>query len=174
MRSVRTVLAGAALAATTLLAAPAALAEDSDESRPVLSWEEKQAKAATPEGQQTWAEKQARAAAGEEPAASRAAEAAAAEEEDAAGETGQNVVEDAVEDAVGTAEGAVEEAVEDIGEEAAPRVEHRAPTGGVHAGGGGTAQLGTEPGAAAFVLLGGAVTAGAVVLHRRRSGLGAH
>ncbi|BFV55436.1 hypothetical protein KCMC57_up05400 [Kitasatospora sp. CMC57] len=56
MRSARTLLTGAALAATVLLAAPAAYAEDGATE---LTWEQKQAKAATTEGQKTWEEKQA-------------------------------------------------------------------------------------------------------------------
>ncbi|WP_457028543.1 hypothetical protein [Kitasatospora sp. P5_F3] len=56
MRSARTLLTGAALAATVLLAAPAAYAEDGATE---LTWEQKQAKAATAEGQKTWEEKQA-------------------------------------------------------------------------------------------------------------------
>ncbi|MEV4615778.1 hypothetical protein AB0K43_24770 [Kitasatospora sp. NPDC049258] len=130
MRIARALLAGAALSATVLLAAPAAHAEDGAD-RPVLTWEQKQAKAASPEGQQAWQEKQARAAAEE------------------AGE--------AADDAEAAAE---------------PAAEHPRPTGGVHAGGGGTAPV-DGPGAAAFVLLSGGVAAGAVMLRRRRFGAAA-
>ncbi|MER8188113.1 hypothetical protein [Kitasatospora sp. NPDC094015] len=129
MRIARALLAGAALSATVLLSVPAAAhAEDSGSDRPVLTWEEKQAKAASPEGQQAWQEKQARAAA------------------EAAGE--------AADDAEAAAE---------------PAPEHPRPTGGVHAGGGGTAPV-DGPGAAAFVLLSGGVAVGAVLLRRRRFG----
>ncbi|MFC9328974.1 hypothetical protein [Kitasatospora sp. NPDC057015] len=61
MRSARTLLTGAAIAATLTLAAPVAtaFAADSPDAGKTLTWEEKQAKAASPEGQKTWEEKQA-------------------------------------------------------------------------------------------------------------------
>ena len=61
MRSARTLLTGAAIAATLTLGAPAvsAFAADSPDQGATLTWEEKQAKAATPDGQKTWEEKQA-------------------------------------------------------------------------------------------------------------------
>ncbi|WP_371498044.1 hypothetical protein OG871_18740 [Kitasatospora sp. NBC_00374] len=124
MRSARTLLTGAALAATVLLAGPAAQADDGSEAaRPELTWEQKQAKAASPEGQKAWAEKQASAAA--------------------------------------------------EGGEAAAQPK---PTGGVHAGGGGTALTagGSVAGqVAGSILLGGGLAAGAVALRRRSAGAGA-
>ncbi|GHH67630.1 hypothetical protein ACFXKJ_14825 [Kitasatospora indigofera] len=61
MRSARTLLTGAAIAATLTLGGPvaAAFAADSPDAGTTLTWEEKQAKAASPEGQKTWEEKQA-------------------------------------------------------------------------------------------------------------------
>ncbi|WP_371477647.1 hypothetical protein [Kitasatospora sp. NBC_00315] len=61
MRSARTLLTGAAIAATLTLGAPAvaAFAADSPDSGKTLTWEEKQEKAASPDGQKTWEEKQA-------------------------------------------------------------------------------------------------------------------
>ncbi|AUY48535.1 hypothetical protein [Streptomyces sp. CB01881] len=56
MRSARTLLAGAVVAAAALtVAAPAAFADGSDKN---LTWQEKQDKAASPDGQKTWDEKQ--------------------------------------------------------------------------------------------------------------------
>ncbi len=60
MRSARTLLTGAAIAAALTVGAPiAAYAADSPDQGKTLTWEEKQAKADSPEGQKTWEEKQA-------------------------------------------------------------------------------------------------------------------
>ncbi|MFJ9948684.1 hypothetical protein [Kitasatospora sp. NPDC091207] len=56
MRSARTLLAGAAVAAALTVAAPAAYADGSADKN--LTWQEKQDKAASPDGQKTWEEKQ--------------------------------------------------------------------------------------------------------------------
>ncbi|MEU6239198.1 hypothetical protein [Kitasatospora sp. NPDC047058] len=59
MRSARTLLAGAVVAAALTVGAPAAFADGSDKN---LTWQEKQDKAATPDGQKTWEEKQDKSA----------------------------------------------------------------------------------------------------------------
>ncbi|MGW4898809.1 hypothetical protein ACWEQL_42305, partial [Kitasatospora sp. NPDC004240] len=66
MRSARTLLAGAAVAAVLTVGAPLAYADGGTDSGKNLTWQEKQEKAASPEGQKTWEEKQAKGAPGEE------------------------------------------------------------------------------------------------------------
>ncbi|WP_329490969.1 hypothetical protein OG618_31460 [Kitasatospora sp. NBC_01246] len=60
MRSARTLLAGAAVAAALTVAAPAAYADGTADKN--LTWQEKQDKAAAPDGQKTWDDKQDKAA----------------------------------------------------------------------------------------------------------------
>lgn len=69
MRSARTMLATAAVAAAVLTAgAPAAFADGGTDKGPNLTWQEKQEKAASPEGQKAWEEKQAKGGPTEEKA----------------------------------------------------------------------------------------------------------
>ncbi|WP_406195476.1 hypothetical protein OH807_07565 [Kitasatospora sp. NBC_01560] len=55
MRSARTLLAGAVVAAALTVGAPAAFADGTDKN---LTWQEKQDKGSTAEGQKSWEEKQ--------------------------------------------------------------------------------------------------------------------
>ncbi|MFB8174441.1 hypothetical protein ACFC60_41505, partial [Kitasatospora purpeofusca] len=58
MRSARTLLAGAAVAAALTVGAPLAYADGAADQGKNLTWQEKQDKAATSDGQKTWDEKQ--------------------------------------------------------------------------------------------------------------------
>ncbi|MFG3055871.1 hypothetical protein ACGFZP_33660 [Kitasatospora sp. NPDC048239] len=60
MRSARTrtLLAGAAVAAVLAVGSPLAFADGTPDQGANLTWQEKQEKAASPEGQKTWEEKQ--------------------------------------------------------------------------------------------------------------------
>ncbi|MED7952626.1 hypothetical protein PUR61_18900 [Streptomyces sp. BE20] len=58
MRSARTLLAGAAVAAVLTAGAPLAYADGAADPGKNLTWQEKQEKGASAEGQKTWEEKQ--------------------------------------------------------------------------------------------------------------------
>ncbi|MGW6917287.1 hypothetical protein ACWGB8_26170 [Kitasatospora sp. NPDC054939] len=66
MRSARTLLAGAAVAAALTVGAPAAYADGGADTGRNLTWEEKQEKASGAEGQKTWEEKQGKGGSEEE------------------------------------------------------------------------------------------------------------
>ncbi|WP_327683521.1 hypothetical protein [Kitasatospora sp. NBC_00458] len=58
MRSARTLLAGAAVAAVLTVGAPLAYADGASDQGKNLTWQEKQEKGSSPEGQKSWEEKQ--------------------------------------------------------------------------------------------------------------------